>query len=107
MAKKNLSELSSDELYELARAREEQEAAEAKEAIHLLLTDVIMPDINGRELYQKVTTFQPEIKVLYMSGYTDNIILPHGVLDEGINFLQKPFTIHTLTSKVKQVLSYS
>ncbi|MCB0224326.1 MAG: PAS domain S-box protein [Anaerolineae bacterium] len=82
-------------------------AAEAKEAIHLLLTDVIMPDINGRELYQKVTTFQPEIKVLYMSGYTDNIILPHGVLDEGINFLQKPFTIHTLTSKVKQVLSYS
>jgi PAS domain S-box-containing protein len=81
-----------------------QQASETKETLHLLLTDVIMPGMNGRELYEKVTAVHPAIKVLYMSGYTDNVIVHHGMLDEGTNFLQKPFTIHDLTQKVRQVL---
>lgn len=72
--------------------------------IHLLLTDVIMPKMNGRELYQKVIQVRPETKVLYMSGYTDNVIVHHGILEEQINFLQKPFTINNLMQKVKLAL---
>ena len=80
-------------------------ASQLKETIHLLLTDVIMPDMNGRVLYEKVAALRPDIQILYMSGYTDNVIVHHGILDEGINFLQKPFTLHSLTHKVKQVLT--
>ncbi|MEZ5427747.1 MAG: ATP-binding protein [Pyrinomonadaceae bacterium] len=79
--------------------------ASTKEKIHLLLTDVIMPVMNGRELHQKVAVIQPDIKVLFMSGYTDDVIVHHGILDEGINFLQKPFSVQSLTQKVNQVLS--
>ncbi len=82
-----------------------QLAANYKAPIHLLLTDVIMPEMNGGELYKKLTIIRPDIKVLYMSGYTDNVIVHHGVLDEGVHFLQKPFTIHDLTRKVRIVLS--
>jgi DNA-binding NtrC family response regulator len=81
-----------------------QLATETKEVLHLLLTDVIMPDTNGRELYENVVAIHPAIKVLYISGYTDNVIIHHGILDEGTNFLQKPFTVHNLTQKVRQVL---
>jgi len=73
--------------------------------IDLLLTDVIMPGMNGRELYQQVSTIRPQIKVLYMSGYTDSMIVRDGVLEEGTNYLQKPFTIQGLTQKVRMVLS--
>jgi DNA-binding NtrC family response regulator len=79
--------------------------ASAKEKIHLLLTDVIMPEMNGRELYQKVADAQSGIKVLYMSGYTDNVIVHQGILDEGVHFLQKPFTVQGLVRKVRRVLS--
>lgn len=79
-------------------------AYEYKKTIHLLLTDVIMPEMNGRELYQKILFVHPDIKVLYMSGYADDVIADHGILKEGISFLQKPFTVHTLTRRVKQVL---
>jgi len=81
-----------------------QLASENKETLRLLLTDVIMPEMNGRELYHKVSAMIPDIKVLYMSGYTDNIIAHHGVLDEGIDFLQKPFSVQSLTQRVRQVL---
>ncbi|MCB0212628.1 MAG: CHASE domain-containing protein [Anaerolineae bacterium] len=79
-----------------------QLAAE-QQPIHLLLTDVVMPEMNGKELYQKVAALHPHIEVLYMSGYTDDVIVHHGMLDDGINFLQKPFSVQTLTKKVRQV----
>lgn len=81
------------------------ELASRKATIHLLVTDVIMPEINGKELYQKMRAIHPNSKVLYMSGYTNNIIVHHGILGEGINFLQKPFTIHHLTRKVREILN--
>lgn len=79
--------------------------ASDQSTIHLLVTDVIMPEMNGKALYHQVTALQPNCKVLYMSGYTNNVIVHHGILDEGINFLQKPFTIDNLVRKVRHVLS--
>jgi PAS domain S-box-containing protein len=75
-----------------------------KGPIHLLLTDVIMPGMNGRELANKVSPTRPEMRVLYMSGYTENHIGHNGTLDEGITLLQKPFTLPALQAKVREVL---
>jgi CheY-like chemotaxis protein len=75
------------------------------EPIHLLLTDVILPDgMSGRDIAQHVTSLYPDLKVLYMSGYTDNAIMEHGVLDPEVNFLQKPFHSVDLLYKVREVL---
>ena len=82
-------------------------ASENRETLGLLLTDVIMPGMNGKELYRKTAAIHPDIEVLYMSGYTNDVIAHHGILDEGVNFLQKPFTVQNLTQKVRQVFEYS
>ena len=75
-----------------------------KNVIHLMLSDVIMPGMNGKELYSNVVKKQKGIKVLYMSGYTDNIIAYHGILDKDVQFIQKPFTVDGLMSKIREVL---
>jgi len=72
--------------------------------IDLLLTDVIMPDMNGRELFSAASRLQPGLKVLFMSGYTADVIAHHGVLEKEVHFIQKPFTLNALTTKVHEVL---
>jgi len=75
--------------------------------IHLLLTDVIMPGMNGRELAQRISEIRPNVKVLYMSGYTENVIGHNGMLDAGVRLLQKPFNLRDLKAKVREVLDSS
>ena len=72
--------------------------------INLLLTDVIMPEMNGRDLAKNILSIYPDLKRLFMSGYTANVIAHHGVLDEGVNFIQKPFSRDQLSAKVREVL---
>jgi two-component system, cell cycle sensor histidine kinase and response regulator CckA len=72
--------------------------------IHLMLTDVVMPGMGGRELADRLKGTRPDLKVLFMSGYTENAIAHRGILDNGIDFLQKPFTPAHLAGKVRQVL---
>jgi CheY-like chemotaxis protein len=78
-----------------------------KEPIHLLITDVIMPEMGGPELASRVAKLCPETKVLYMSGYTDSAIVHQGELDESAKFIQKPFTAERLARKVREVLDDS
>jgi two-component system, cell cycle sensor histidine kinase and response regulator CckA len=72
--------------------------------VDLMVTDVVMPDMNGKKLSEKLVGTYPDMKVLFVSGYTDDSIVHHGVLDEGIAFLQKPFSLHDLAEKVRGVL---
>ncbi len=72
--------------------------------IHLLITDIVLPDMNGRDLMEKITSLFPEIKCMFMSGYTSNVITHHGKLDEGVYFIQKPFSLQTLATKVREVM---
>jgi two-component system, cell cycle sensor histidine kinase and response regulator CckA len=72
--------------------------------IQLLMTDVVMPEMNGRDLARKLLSFYPNLKRLFMSGYTANVIAHHGVLDEGVHFIQKPFSIKDLAAKVREAI---
>jgi two-component system cell cycle sensor histidine kinase/response regulator CckA len=81
-----------------------QVAATHEGPIHLLLTDVVMPDLSGRDLAERLTEVRPDVKVIFMSGYTDDAVVRHGILQEGIAYLQKPFTPRSLSAKVRSVL---
>lgn len=72
--------------------------------IHLLMTDVVMPEMNGGDLAETISAIYPEIKILFMSGYTANVIAHKGVLDDGVAFMQKPFSINELAEKIREVL---
>jgi len=73
--------------------------------IHLLMTDVVMPEMNGRDLARKMLSLSPNLKCLFTSGYTANVIAHHGVLDEGVCFIQKPFSRKDLAAKVREALN--
>ena len=94
--------------YKILEAAQGSEALplckEHRNPIHLVLADVVMPGLDGRELAERVKSFHPGMKVLYMSGYTDNAIIHHGVLEKGMNYIQKPFTLDGLARKVREVL---
>ncbi len=79
-------------------------AREDRGKIHLLLTDVVMPDMNGKELSEQILAIKPGLKRLYMSGYTDDVIARQGVLEEGVKFISKPFSLQDLALKVREAL---
>jgi PAS domain S-box-containing protein len=72
--------------------------------IDLLLTDVVMPNMNGKDLWEKIRSVRPGIKAVFMSGYTGDVIVHHGILDAGVEFIQKPFNVESLSRKVREVL---
>jgi len=94
--------------YRVLRAPDGQaalEMARGQEAqIHLLVTDLVWPGMTGRELAESLKAERPDVRVLYMSGYTDDAVVRHGVLEEGMPYLQKPFTPRALSAKVREVL---
>ena len=81
-----------------------QRAGQVSGTIDLLITDVIMPGMNGKELAQQLLRLYPALKLIYISGYTADVIAHHGVLDPGVQFLQKPFSIRDLSGKIRDVL---
>jgi CheY-like chemotaxis protein len=90
---------------EAARGDEALElASRTPGPIHLLLTDVVMPGMNGRALWEKLSAHRSETRVLFMSGYTDDAVVRRGVGDDGLPFLQKPFTFVALAREVRRVL---
>jgi two-component system cell cycle sensor histidine kinase/response regulator CckA len=94
--------------YTLMQAKDAEEAltlaASYTDPIHMLLTDVVMPDMNGKDLSNQLGQVRPDMKVLFMSGYGEDVIARHGILDEGIAFLEKPFSPMALACKVREVL---
>jgi two-component system cell cycle sensor histidine kinase/response regulator CckA len=79
-------------------------AANHPDPIHLLVTDVVMPQVSGPQVAQRLAQARPDMKVLYMSGYAENAVIHHGVLDPGAAFLNKPFSLDVLAGKVREVL---
>ena len=94
--------------YAVLTARLPEEALAVAQAhdgpIHLLITDVVMPQMNGRDLSAKLSALKPGIRSLFMSGYTADVIAHQGVLDGGVRFISKPFSLDVLARKVREVL---
>jgi CheY-like chemotaxis protein len=82
-------------------------AAQHRGTIHLLVTDVVMPGLGGRQLAEQLSVLRPELRVLYVSGYPDDAVVRHGILVGEVNFLQKPFPPVVLARKVRDVLDAS
>lgn len=81
-------------------------AGEHSGTIHPLMTDVILPEMNGRELANRIRSLYPEIRVLFNSGYTADVIAPHGVLENDVVFLQKPFSMENMAVKIREALNH-
>ena len=94
--------------YSVLEAADEKDALlicqQYKDTIHLMVSDVVLPGMNGPALAKQLVVLHPEMKLLYMSGYTENAIVHHGVLDKGVNYIQKPFTMEGLARKVWEIL---
>jgi CheY-like chemotaxis protein len=94
--------------YEVLEAATGDEALAAAAAhrgpVHLLVTDVVMPGMSGREVARRLAEPRPEARVLYVSGYTDDAVVRHGILEKETAFLQKPYTLDGLARKVREVL---
>jgi YesN/AraC family two-component response regulator len=90
---------------EAENGAEAMKASKGENKINLMITDVVMPGISGPDLVKKITAQHPNMKVLFISGYTDDAIVNHGFLDENTPFLQKPFTPNTLALKVRELLT--
>lgn len=99
-----LQQLGYDVLTAASGAEAMQLYNDTERPIHLLLTDVVMPKMSGKELADRLTRNLPGLKVLFVSGYTGSVIIHHGVLDPGTYFLQKPFSAAQLGGKVREVL---
>jgi two-component system, cell cycle sensor histidine kinase and response regulator CckA len=108
MVRKLTSEILEALGYTVLQSRDPEEAKKMSEnhdgPIHLLLTDVVLPQMDGKSLFVLLSPMFPEMRVLYVSGYTENAVVHHGVLDAGVKFLQKPFTVDDLARKVRLVL---
>ena len=79
-------------------------AEKCDDTIHILVTDVVMPEMNGKELKRRIEKIKPHIKVIFMSGYTDDVIVHRGIIEDDVNFLQKPFSVNSLADEVRKVL---
>jgi DNA-binding NtrC family response regulator len=93
--------------YRVQEARDGIEAyalIQAKQPFDLIITDVIMPKMSGKELYDQIKVIAPRVKVLFMSGYTDDALAHHGVLGPELSFLEKPFSPSRLAQKVREVI---
>jgi nitrogen-specific signal transduction histidine kinase/ActR/RegA family two-component response regulator len=84
-----------------------QAAMKCKDEIKLLITDVVMPEMNGKQMLEKIRAICPDVKAMYMSGYTANVIAHQGILEENVAFIQKPFSMHELSKKVREALDNS
>lgn len=90
-----------------AHAKEAMEVANGyREKIHLLITDVIMPDVNGPELVKQLCAIRSDLKVIYISGYTDGSLAHEGVLQPGTVLVNKPFSVRLLSAKMREVLDH-
>ncbi|HQP30310.1 MAG TPA: PAS domain S-box protein [Deltaproteobacteria bacterium] len=89
---------------ETGDVREALRLASQPGEIHLVLTDIVMPEMSGRQVYEQIARLRPGIKVLYMSGYTEDVIAHHGILEPGIHFIQKPFSGQRLSEKLREAL---